>query len=72
MSGRGGAGVVGDSTTRAKASRVSCRIRASKGTRRSGNDAVPTISPGSSLWYPVRGIDCRPEETKRSEGIESS
>ena len=50
---------------------TSWRVRASKGTRRSGDDAVPRTSPGSRSWYPANGIDYRPEETKRSEGAES-
>ena len=48
------------------------RVRASKGTRRSGDEAVPRKSPGSRSWYPVKGINCRPEATNRSEGFESS
>ena len=44
---------------------------ASKGTRRSGDDAVPRTSPGSSFWYSAKGVECRPEETKISEGAES-
>ena len=43
-------------------------VRASKGTRRSGAEAVPRMSPGSRSQYPVRGIVCRLEATKYSEG----
>ena len=66
------AGVVGDSARAETSARTSWRVRASKGTRRSGDDAVPRTSPGSSPWYPVKGIDCRSEDTKRFEGFESS
>ena len=45
-----------------------CCARASKGTCRSGAYAVPRISPGSRPRHPVRGIVCRPETTKCSEG----
>ena len=45
-----------------------CCTKASKGTRRSGADAVPKMSLGSRSLYPVRGIVCRPEPTKCSEG----
>ena len=47
---------------------VSCGSKISKGTRRSGCDAVPKMSPGSRSRRPVRGIVCRPEATKRSMG----
>ena len=50
---------------------TSWRVRASEGTRKSGDDAVPRTSPVSSSWYPAKGIDCRPEETKRSKRSES-
>ena len=46
----------------------SCCARASKGTRRSGADAVPRMSPGSRSRYPVRGIVYLPETTKCFEG----
>ena len=65
-------GVAGDSARTETSPETSWRVRASKGTRISGDDAVPRTSPCSSFWYPVKGIDCRPEETKRSEGFESS
>ena len=61
-----GCGGVGDSA------RASWRDRTSRGTRRSGDEAVPRTSPGSRSWYPVKGINCRPEETKRSKGLESA
>ena len=54
MSGRGGAGVIGDSATRATFSSPSCGFRASKWTLRSGNRALPKISPGSRSWYCVK------------------
>ena len=47
---------------------ASCDVKASKGTRRSGADAVPKMSPGSRSRYPERGIICRLEPTKCSEG----
>ena len=65
-------GVVGDSARAKTSAGTSWRVRASKGTRRSGDDAVAGTSPGASSWYPVKGIDCQPDETKRSEGFESS
>ena len=43
-----------------------------QGNERSGDEAVPRISPGSRSWYPVKGINCRPEETKRSKGFEAA
>ena len=72
MSGRGGVGVRRDSATRATSSLPSCGFRASKGTRRSGNQAFPKISPGSRSWYSVKGVVCRPEETKRFEEFDLS
>ena len=54
------AGAVGDSARAETSAVTSWRVRASKGTRRSGDDAVPRTSPGSSSWYPVKGIDFRP------------
>ena len=65
-------GGVGDSATAETSARTSWRDRASKETRRSGDEAVPRISPGSRSWHPVKGTNCRPEETKRSKGYESS
>ena len=65
------AGAVGDSARAETLAVRSWRVRAFKGPRRSGNDAVPRTSPGSSSWYPAKGIGFRPEETKRSEGSES-
>ena len=47
---------------------ASCGAKASEGTRRSGADALPKMSPGSTSRYPVRGTVCRPELTKCSEG----
>ena len=67
-----GGGGVGDSARAETSARSSWRDTASKETRRSGDEAVPRISPGSRSWYPVKGINCRPEETKRSKGYESS
>ena len=49
-----------------------CWTRASKGTRRSGAEAVPRMSPSSRSRFHVRGIVCRPEATKYSEGYWSS
>ena len=60
------AGVVGDSTRAETSVETLWRVRASKGTRRSGDEAVPRTSPGSRSWYPVKGINCRPEETNCS------
>ena len=42
------AGVVGDSAMAETPAGTSWRVRASKGTRRSGDDAVARTSPGSS------------------------
>ena len=72
VSGRGSAGVVGDSATGAMPCGALSGVRASKGGGRSGDDAVPKISPGSNLKHPVKRVDCRPEETKLSEGFELS
>ena len=47
---------------------ASCCAKASKGTRTSGADAVPIMSPGSRFLYPVRGIVYRSEPTKCYEG----
>ena len=47
---------------------ASCGVKDSKGTRRSGADAVPKMSPGSRSRYPKRGVICQPEPTKCSEG----
>ena len=51
-----------DSATAVTSCGLSCCARASKGTRRSGADA------SSRSRYPVRGVVCRPETTKCSEG----
>ena len=67
-----GCGGVGDSARAETSARASWRDRTSRGTRRSGDEAVPRTSPGSRSWYPVKGINCRPEETKRSKGLESA
>ena len=48
---------------------TSCCAKASKGTRRSGADAMPKMSPGSRSRYLVRGIVCRPETMKCFEGF---
>ena len=61
-----------DSATRVTSICASCCAKSSKGTRRSGTDAVPKMSLGSRSLYPVRGIVCRPEPTKCSEGSWSS
>ena len=67
------AGVVGDSARAETSAGTLWGVRTSKGTRRSGDEAMPRTSPGSRSWYPVnKGINCRPEETNRSEGFESS
>ena len=47
---------------------TSCCAKASKGPRRNGADAMPKMSPGSRSRYLVRGIVCRSETTKCSEG----
>ena len=57
-----------DSATGVTSTCTSCCAKASKGTRRSGVDAVPKMSPGSRSLYPVRGIVCQPEPTKCSDG----
>ena len=67
-----GCGEVGGSARAETSARASWRDRTSRGTRRSGDEAVPRKSPGSRSWYPVNGINCRPEETKRSKGFESA
>ena len=67
-----GDGGIGDSARAETSTRTSWRDRASKETRRSVDEAMSRISPGSRAWYPVKGINCRPEETKRSKGYESS
>ena len=66
------AGVVGDPARAETSAGTLWGVRASKETRRSGDEAVPRTSPGSRSWYPVKGINYRPEETNRSEGFESS
>ena len=60
------AGVVGDTARAETSAGTLWGARASKGTRRSGDEAVPRTLPGSKSWYPVKGINCRPEETNRS------
>ena len=67
-----GYGGVGDSARAETSARASWRDRASNETRRSSDEEVPRTSPGSRSWYPVKGINCRPEETKRFKGYESS
>ena len=66
------AGFVGDSARAETSVGTLWRVRASKGTRRRGDEAVPKMSPGSRSWCLVKGINCRPEETNRSEGSELS
>ena len=66
------AGVVGNLARAETSAWTLWGVRASKRTRRSGDEAVPRTSPGSKPWYLVKGINCRPEETNRSEGFESS
>ena len=66
------AGGIGDSARTETSAGTSWVVRASKGTRRRGDEAVPRTSPGSKSWCPVKGINCRPEETNRSGGVESS
>ena len=63
-------GVAGesDSATGVTLIGASCCAKVPSGTRRSGADAVPKMSPGSRSLYPVRGIDCLLEPTKCSEG----
>ena len=64
--------MVGDSVRAETSAGALWGVRASKGTRRSGDEAVPRMSPGSRSWYPVKGINYRPEETNHSERFESS
>ena len=52
------AGVIDDSMMAEASAGTSWRVRASKGTRRSGDEAVPRTSPGSRSWYPVKGTIC--------------
>ena len=56
----GGAKETVDSAIVVTSCSVSCGSEISKGTRRSGCDAVPKMSPGSRSRRPVRGIVCRP------------
>ena len=58
LGGGTGCGGVGDSARAETSARASWRDRASKETRRSGDEAVPRISQGSRSWYPVRSINC--------------
>ena len=66
------AGVVGDLARAETSVGTLWRVRASKGTQRRGDEAVPRTSPSSRSCYPVKGINCRPEETNRPEGSELS
>ena len=66
------AGGVGDSSRAETSAGTSRGVRATKGTRRSGDEAVPRTSPGSRSPCPVKGINCRPEETNGSGGVGSS
>ena len=68
----GDACVVGDSARAETSVGMLWSVKASKGTRRRGEEAVSSTSPGSKSWYPVKGTNCRPEETNRSEGSELS
>ena len=68
----GDGGVVGDPARAETSVGTLWRVKASKGTRRRGDEAVPRTSPGSKSWYPVKGINCWPEETNRPEGSELS
>ena len=66
------AGGIGDSARAETSVGTSWGVRASKGTRRRGDEAVPRTSLGSKSWCPVKGTSCRPQETNRSGGVESS
>ena len=66
----GDAGVAGDLARAETSVGMLWSVKASKGTRRRGDEAVSRKSPGSKSWYAVKGINCRPEETNRSEGSE--
>ena len=68
MAREGAADGMGDTTTNVTSLCASCGTNASKGTHRSGADAVHTMSPGSRSRYPERGIICRLKPTKCSEG----
>ena len=60
--------VAGVSTTAVTSHSSLSWVRDSKVTRRREAEAVLRMSPGSRSRYPVRGIVCRPEVTKCSEG----
>ena len=64
--------MIGDSARAETAAGTSWGVRVSKVTQRSGDEALPRTSPGSRSWFPVKGINYRPEETNRSKGFESS
>ena len=49
----GDAGVVGDSARAETSVGMLWSVKASKGTRRRGDGAVPRTSPGSKSWHPV-------------------
>ena len=49
----GDAGVVGDSARAETSVGMLWSVKASEGTRRRGDEAVPRTSPGSKSWYPV-------------------
>ena len=66
------AGVVDDSASDETSAGEAKGFRVFKGTRSSGGETVPKTLFGSRSWYTVKGINCRPEETKRSEGVESA
>ena len=74
LGGGGGctAGGVDDSASAETLAGWAEGVKVFKGTRRSGDEAVPKTSSGPRSWHPVRGINCQPEETKRSEGTESA
>ena len=68
MAREGDADGMGGSTTEMASFCASYGAKASKGTRRSGVDTVPKMSPGSRSRYPERGVVCRPGPMKCSEG----
>ena len=68
MAREGAADGMGDTTTRVTSLCKSCGTNASKGTRRSGADAVPIMLPGPRSRYPEWGNICRLEPTKCFEG----
>ena len=71
LGGGTGCGGVGDSARAETSARASWRDRTYKETRRS-DEVVPRISRGSRSWYPIKGINRRPEGTKRPKGFVSA